>query len=276
MRKVAAGIVTFHPEISRLKDNISAIQHQVSEIVIIDNCSDNIFEIQKLSDEYNCVLIRNDENRGIARALNQIMMHGKHKFDWIITLDQDSVCPSDIIEKASKYMNDESVGIICPRIYEKGCGKLLSTKKNAISYIKRCITSAAITRISVWEKVEGFNEELFIDYVDFDFSTKVTLSQYKIIQMGDVILEHELGNSFMKKIFLWEFRVTSHSALREYYIGRNVVYYIRKYRKQINVRRDCLSLIKAVLFIMLFEEQKKNKMQSIVKGIKAGTKIDVI
>lgn len=41
-----AGIVLFNPEIERLKENLQAIVPQVVEVVLIDNCSQNIAEIK--------------------------------------------------------------------------------------------------------------------------------------------------------------------------------------------------------------------------------------
>ena len=48
MSKVYAGVVTYNPEIKRLKENISSIQNQVTTVVIFDNGSNNVDNIQKL------------------------------------------------------------------------------------------------------------------------------------------------------------------------------------------------------------------------------------
>ena len=42
---IGAGIVTFNPDIGRLKENIDAILPQVSELVIVDNGSANVDEV---------------------------------------------------------------------------------------------------------------------------------------------------------------------------------------------------------------------------------------
>ena len=46
--KIFCGIVTFNPDIERLKENILAIQNQVDSIYIFDNYSDNRKGIQSL------------------------------------------------------------------------------------------------------------------------------------------------------------------------------------------------------------------------------------
>ena len=70
----AAGIVLFNPDIKRLEENISAISPQVGSLILVDNGSKNIDDIKKLIEGYgNITYIRNDDNYGIAKALDQII-----------------------------------------------------------------------------------------------------------------------------------------------------------------------------------------------------------
>ena len=102
MNRIAAGIVLFNPEMSRLEENISSIIKQSEIIYLVDNGSDNIDSINDFVnqlDEYKIVLQRNKNNEGIAKALNQLCsMAIGDDFKWILTLDQDSVCPSKMVE----------------------------------------------------------------------------------------------------------------------------------------------------------------------------------
>ena len=95
MFKVVAGIVTFNPEINCLDNNISSIYNQVDEIYIVDNGSDNWEEIKKLINNYKKIMIKRLYiNQGIAKALNELCsMAIVNGYDWILTLDQDTICP---------------------------------------------------------------------------------------------------------------------------------------------------------------------------------------
>lgn len=65
--KYIAGIVLYNPDLGRLKENIESICKQVDKVILIDNGSDNIREIEDLIKEYlNCILLKNGENMGIA------------------------------------------------------------------------------------------------------------------------------------------------------------------------------------------------------------------
>ena len=76
---IYAGIVSFNPDISRLEENINAIYSQVDKIIIVDNNSKNVSDINTITDKLkNVFLINNNNNFGIAKALNQIMEIGFH------------------------------------------------------------------------------------------------------------------------------------------------------------------------------------------------------
>lgn len=99
MSRIYAGIVSYNPDLLRLKENISSIQQQVP-VIVFDNGSRNIIAIQKLISDFSEVqLIRSKKNIGIAAALNQLMQWGyENKFDWMLSLDQDSVCEKNFVK----------------------------------------------------------------------------------------------------------------------------------------------------------------------------------
>lgn len=103
---INGGIVTYNPDIEKLKKNISRIAGQVCKLVIADNGSKNIEDIKRLAAAFeNVSVILNYENFGIARALNQIMKWSSNNGgDWTITLDQDSECSDCIIDLYKPYL----------------------------------------------------------------------------------------------------------------------------------------------------------------------------
>ena len=118
--EVCAGIVTYNPDIKRLQENIAAIVYQVSKVFIVDNCSENVESIEKVIGKYaTIVLIKNDQNEGIAKALNQIMLKAKrYGYNWMLTLDQDSVCYSNLVNNYFKYI-DVGIGMLICDIIDR-------------------------------------------------------------------------------------------------------------------------------------------------------------
>ena len=171
-----------------------------------------------------------------------------------------------------KYIDEPGVALLCPTIMEKNIGKQLTkyTDDKEKEYINRCITSAAFTNLDIWKKIGGFRDELFIDYVDFDYCTRAIIADYKIIRISSVVLKHQLGDSKLVNIGPIKIHVSNHSAFRKYYIARNIVIYIRNYKKKIIILGEFLRLIKALLITLFFEDGKKEKLKCFFKGIKDG------
>lgn len=89
MSNTCVGIVTYNPDIQRLLENISAILLQTTQVIVVDNGSVNISEIQSAcSTIQNLTLAKNAENKGIAKALNQLCkMAMGYGYGWILLLD---------------------------------------------------------------------------------------------------------------------------------------------------------------------------------------------
>lgn len=270
--RVMAGIVTYNPNIRRLQQNIASIKLQVNSVIIIDNASDNQNEIIKLCEEFGIAYEININNEGIARALNYVFSLARDKFDWVITLDQDSICPFDYIKKARRYFKRMDVGIITTLYRDANINKVLGkgTKGKKYELVKRAITSAAIVRVAAYDKTTGYDNNFFIDYVDFDFSVKIRSAGYLILRMNDTILNHELGASEIKKIAWFHVRYTIHNAMREYYIAKNIIVFIRKYYKKECIIRDALSLCKHFVFVILFDSSRSEKLKALCDGVKSG------
>lgn len=266
-----AGIVLYNPEISFVKKNIISLIKQNFEILLIDNGSKNVKEVKDLERE-SVTIILNYENKGIAKALNQICDFALSKsITWVLTLDQDSIVPDNILKEYLKRINYPKIAIICPAIVERNintkiCGKNL----NSDSYVKKCITSASFINIGIWEKVGKFDNEMFIDYVDFDYSYRVRKFGYKILRVPSVCIMHTLGESELRRFLFWKVRVSNHSSERKYYISRNIIIFIKKNRDLRVFLIEILRLAKVVLFTILYEKNKTRKMVNILKGMKDG------
>lgn len=268
---ITAGIVTFNPDMDRLKENVDSISSQIEKIIIFDNGSINQKEIV---DEYQdrVILITSEKNVGIAAALNELMRKSEELgAGWMLSLDQDSVCSRDYFAKMQKYLDlDSSFGIVAPVIVDRRIGVIGHNPKGEFGCVKTCITSGAFAKIAVWKSVGGYDESMFIDSVDFEFCYKVRKAGYKVIQVREVQLLHELGNSKKRKFLFWEINVTGHSAFRKYYIARNNVYYPLKHKLWIHFCRGCLRNIELCMIVLLYEKEKKKKISAILNGWKDG------
>ena len=269
--KITAGIVLFNPDIGRLEENINAIAQQVKAIVLIDNHSKNLFEIKKLISSYqNVHLIENTKNEGIAYALNQILKYSESLFaNWVLTLDQDSVVPENLISEYCRFLNLQHIGLLTCIVEDRNVGTLGNVNDNQKEYteLDHCITSASLINISVANEIGGFDNQLFIDSVDHDFCIRVKLAGYSIIRVNSVHLLHEVGHSKIVKFLGKENIIFNHSPFRHYFIIRNKIIIGRKYQRKVFYTRKA---IKHFLLVVIFESSKVRKFVSMLKGFYDG------
>ena len=272
---ISAGIVLFNPDIKRLKENIDAVIIQCTHLYLVDNGSGNVDEVKGLLNQYNqskISILWNRENQGIAKALNQLTSAAqKEGFDWILTLDQDSVVPSNIVGEFEKYINNSSVGILCPIICDRNKDEEIKINEDCTE-IDECITSGSLLNIKAWSEIGGFDERMFIDGVDFDICYRLRQRGYKIYCIHSVVLLHELGHIEYHRFLFWKVLVKNHSAFRKYYIARNIIYTAKKRRSTLLVVKGLLQEIKMIGIVIFYEEDKLNKSRCICRGIYDGFK----
>lgn len=273
INQICAGIVLYNPNEDRLAENINAILPQVSWLILVDNGSNNIESILKQWDKKSKIkFILNIKNEGIAKALNQMCETASAaNFKWILTLDQDSVCPSNLIENFLKYTKLNKIGIICPRFELNIDGHILNKTTSSVDYVDYCITSASLTNLEAWYKSGKFDEWMFIDCVDYDFCLKLINKGYRIIRLNDVVINHEVGNlQIMKLPYGKKIILHNHNPIRNYYISRNTIYILKKYWKNKSVYKWIPRLIYWQIFKLAFEKNKIKTLKSFFKGVKDG------
>jgi rhamnosyltransferase len=291
MRCRCAGIVLYNPEIKRLRENVAAIQKQVDSIILIDNCSKNSDYILKEYEQFNdIVIIKNNENKGIAFALNQICDKAIDMgFDWVLLLDQDSVCSPNIISTFEKYILEKDVALLTPYIVDINKISLEEYEKiklSETSLVDWAITSGSLIKLSVWKKIGGFYNELFIDAVDIDYSRKLEINGYKQLRVNKEYLLQEVGRAEPTPIIRlhkdnagkWTvkryFR-TNHSLLRQYYMTRNNIILAKKYRRYKSIWKGVIFVIIMSLPKLFVEKNKMKLFKTLVKGFYDGYKFKV-
>lgn len=276
MKSICAIIVSYNCG-ENINKCINSIINQVDKVIIIDNGS-NVETVSYLKNiNYsNVEVIYNEKNLGIAKALNIGVEYAvKNNYSWILTLDHDSSAKNDMIKNMintyeSLSCNDkEKVVSIFPTIIEE---RIKSNFKinHDYKYISHGITSGNLIKTSIFDSVGMFNEEFFIDYVDNEFCFRLVKHGYKMIGVGDAILNHNLGEPTKIKTFLGTFTTTNHSSLRRYFITRNRFKTWADYKKVVPefIREDKKIFIIEIIKIFLFEKDKFEKIKMICKGYK--------
>lgn len=274
--EVAAGIVTYNPEIAKLDRNIMALMPQAGHIYIFDNGSDNLNEIRNRMDYYlnelgmSVSIVENYVNAGMACALNRLFERAEEAgFTWLITLDQDSEllegCVARYLIKGANFAS-----LTCMRRDRNDPDAKMAD--GSVEEVERCITSGNMVRIDVWRAVGGFNEKLFIDMVDFDFCYRLRQKGYKIGRLNETGFIHEMGekNGYIHILGKTHF-TGNYNSFRKYYIFRNMHFVIRKYGLK-NHYYSYKRLLLLFAATILFEDDKIARIRNEIKGFWDGFK----
>lgn len=230
--KIACIIVAYKPNLKILKKNIKNLRNSVDKFIIVDNTSKG----HSLSDD-KILNIKLEVNLGIAAAQN-IALHYclKNNFHFCMFNDQDTIFDKDYINKMIKNYHSLSykkkVFAIFPNLYDRNKKKLsglvirkgiykkiVNIQKNINSYvITESMSSGMIIKLNLIKKIGYLNENMFLDWVDFEFCWRAIKKNFLLIGFPNVIASHYLGNK--KKFFLGKpFHI--HNHIRCYYILRN-------------------------------------------------------
>ena len=268
---IIAGIVLYTPDKEILKQNIESIRKQVDEVVVINNASTISISwlYEFIADRnINISIIENTLNRGVAHALNQIMEYGEEAgAEWVLTLDQDSVCPDNLINIYRKYISIPRVAVLSPLMLDRNSKVEKIDKGDGIQEIARCITSASLNNVGIWKQLGGFEEILFIDYVDFEYCCRVRENNFKIYRCNEAVLLHRLGDMSIKRMGKQSIHVTNHSASRRYYYARNACCCHKWHKKEYPLNKLIYHIGVLALKILFYEEKKIYKLKEIIRGI---------
>lgn len=281
MNSVAAVIITYNVE-NDFKERINKLKGKVDEIIVVDNGSkaETINMLKELEKEVTVIYL--EDNKGIASALNKGIKYSIEKgYNWILTLDHDSIITDNMIKNmltCYEGLNNElkeKVAMLVPvHVEEKEYqnGSNINEEKDSNSYIEVLteITSGALTKAEIYKNVGMYDEKLFIDLVDHDYCLSLNKKGFKIIQVNNATLIHNLGESVKKSVLGLKVIPTNHSPLRRYYMSRNRHYIWDKYKEDFPswVLTDKRRFITENLKIVLFEDNKIEKFKYIKKGIK--------
>ena len=294
MKKVLAGIVLFNADYERLLKCLSSLETQVDSIVIWDNSSQKYPQnvIDELSCYKNCRYIYSGKNIGMPDGMNKIMeLAQREGYDWVLTMNADSIVPDNLMEKFSLFLSEQDVGMVCPQIIDKRRKYMKIGKQDGFDYVNMCITSAACTNIKAWEQIGKFDSWLFVDLLDNDISKRMILNGWKIIRVNSVVLDQEFGeikaksknverfwlkvgeilhnNNFAK----FSYKKVVH-PIRIYYTCRNIIYLNKKFRNYGGIgykeNYNCNSFIGFLICFVLPSILRSNRKISTIKAVIKG------
>lgn len=266
--KYAAAITLYNPTEEQIK-HCQEYKESFDCVYICDNSdkTNSLIKDSFASKEFK--YIRMNGNEGLPKAFNAVLDNETiHEYDYLCTLDQDSVFHSEDIFKMRSFIEEcslsriegikyHTVGIFAPVI---DYGRGFDTSKQ-YEERQRVITSGSFINLDIVKRQQlRYDELYFIDKFEIDFCQKMILEGDKIIVYFGSKLEQQLGDGDRRYH-------STHNYLRHYYLFRNRFYYNKKFYS--GLKRICLNILQTArqcIEIIGYEPEKKLKLKQLCYG----------
>jgi len=277
---IIAVIVAYFPD-RDFSGRLDAILRQFDRVVIVDNASagESLAMIENLcSSRDRLAMIRNDQNTGVAHALNQGCQYAlEQQYRWAVTFDQDTVVEDGYLQSmidAVSMMENAGVGVIGCNYYEPNLGRNAVRNSRGPGWEERAvvITSGSLLSLRAYRQVGGFRDDFFIDAVDEEYCLRCSAGGFRNFFVFKPLMVHSIGN--MKDHFLFgcrslKFVLHHHPSWRIYYFVRNnlILYGTYLFRKPSWVVPVAGARSIQIVLILLFEEDRLQKVRYLLWGV---------
>ncbi|PMP88892.1 MAG: glycosyltransferase family 2 protein [Caldisphaera sp.] len=274
--KLYAVVVTYKPKLEILEKCILSLKDQLNKIIIVDNTPDGCKDLESLRIFTNIEIIYLKNNYGIAYAQNVgIKKALEEKAHYILLSDQDTIYPSDFMEKMLVCFKDK-VAAAGPLFLDIHTGKVqFFITKGKIGFKKiyptsgkhevlQLIASGTVINAKYLPDIGLMMEELFIDWVDMEWCWRAVSKGYRIIGNADIIIKHFHGES-NKKILNKEINIKN--PIRYYYTIRNAIF-LSLHTKTLNAYHRIILFYKTIRNIVLFTVVSYNPFKTLKYAIK--------
>ena len=244
--KIAAVVVTFEPDLARLRALVDTVVDQVDGLVLVDNGNGSFYSDFSLDGGItNAQALSMGENRGLATAQNEGIKKAKELgAEFVLLLDQDSLPATDMVSsllEAITTLRERGlrVAAVGPRYTDQNqrslrpfvrvrnarverfdCGR-----SDRVVEVDHLIASGSLVPMAALDAIGGMREEFFIDHIDTEWGLRARCEGYRLFGVCSAAMRHGLGDRPYR--FLGRY-VPIHSPLRHYYLFRNTVWLLRQ------------------------------------------------
>jgi rhamnosyltransferase len=273
-------VVSYFPK-PGFAENLAALAPQVGAVLIVDNGTSGQSSdlLDRAAEMVGARIMRLGKNLGIAAALNAgIEVARDNGYVWLATFDQDSQATPHMIQQMldvlQSYRYSDRVAIVSPCHIDDRLGFRVRERRQEaaaagwrIVYV--AMTSGNLLRLDAAAAVGGFDDSLFIDYVDIEFCLRLRNHGYQVLEATRAELRHSLGR-LERRVFLCKYvTITNHPAERRYYMTRNRLLIWRQYyrRQPVWMILDIRRFLFETVYVMIYEKQVGVKLRMILRGV---------
>jgi rhamnosyltransferase len=270
---IVGVVILYHPDIEQLSDNIQTYLNGLKQLYVYDNSESKTPGLEEAllkldpSIQYHYF----NANEGIAKRLNQAIAQATlNQYDFLLTMDQDSSFKDGDFDKYK--LSIQSSGDSNVAQFGVNCQPDFTQPKEQPEEALTLITSGSILNVSLAKHIGPFNEDLFIDFVDAEFSYRVIQNGYTNLMFSNIVLNHALG-TLVEGRGLGNFKKSMriiHAPTRVFYIVRNGLYLLFKAQGLTSsMKKDVIRCIKIIKNDLIYNPELLAVYKNLFSGISA-------
>ena len=262
--KLATVVVCYHPD-DKLLQNVASYSSGSDFLYVWDNTPGGSEVVGKLKDV--TMMHHDHQNMGLAFAYNRAIEKAeKDGATHLMTMDQDS-CFEDFHVYRQWVENNGNSGISAVVVQPS---PPVAEEATEVTWAGQ---SGCVFPLDMIKEIGLFREDLFIGMVDTEICLRAQEKGYKIIQYNASGLIHQVGGRRKVKFLGHALVVSDYNALRHYYDSRNTILLWHAYPGNYDFKGKLHFLfgrLKVSMKILLFENNKWEKLRAVVRGIHYG------
>ena len=239
-------------------------------VVIVDNSPNADPALNALSDQFDAKLIRNEINFGFGAACNQGAALAETEFLMFLNPDAeaDTGCFTALISAAEKHSKASAFN---PRFLD-GRGKVAFRRQTSLrskreryrgplpvadQEIPVLYGAAIFLRKTMFDRIDGFDEDIFLYYEDDDLAMRLK-DHGPLIYVHDAVVRHLEGRSTE--------RTPSVAHFKAYYLARSRVFARTKHGQPWPKTEAILRGLRQMLSPLMLSRRKRSKFVGYLKG----------
>jgi len=284
--RIWAAIICYRAKRSSIENLLAVLHDQVSQVLVVDNdaASSELSRLEGPSVTY----LPMTGNQGTAGAMNSAWRAGlRGHAEFVVCFDQDSeISPGFIGSLLRQWQtlqraSGQPIGGIGPVWKDRRTGRWLRTLKPAgwrrqrvdgqsADHIEvdHLISSGCMIHRDTWLAIGPFDESLFLDYVDIEWSLRARSQGFRFFVTRNSEMRHSIGDSVVS-IFgrsLW-----IHQPQRQYLLIRNhLLIWHRSYIPVGWKCRDAIQVAVKVSLVILLRGPRWQRLVWVFRGLRDG------
>lgn len=286
----AVVVVTYNPDLPRLRQLMACLAHRGRQRVLFDNASDNQPAVADLADASGFEFTASPANIGIAEAINRSVAGLAHELEYFVTFDQDSLpepqyCEHLIDTLSAARSQGAPAAAAGGRVIDQPQGLPLHFVSIGVLGVRHLdpesgdvhpdylIISGCAFHRPTFEASGGFDAQLFVDNVDVEWSYRIRRLGCCLIGTHRVSLDHRIGDDHLEAPFVNRW-LKLHGPERLRLMTRSRVLSYRKASLTLAWKlQDLLRFILKTTAVLVFRGERIRTLQNVARGALDGLRM---